>query len=85
MLVTERVPLDAILDQAAELTTSLLIIEYVAPDDSMFRRLTRGRDELHRDLTREVFEGSCRRHFDIVRSQQVEGASRILYVLKKRA
>ena len=48
MLVTERVPLAEIIDLAAELTTNLLIIEYVAPDDSMFRRLTRGREELHR-------------------------------------
>ena len=51
MLVTERVPLADILDLAAELTTNLLVIEFIAPDDSMFQRLTRGREELHKDLT----------------------------------
>ena len=85
MLVTERVPLPDIIDLAAELTTNLLIIEYVAPDDSMFRRLTRGRDELHKDLTAELFEAVVRRHFDIVRVQHVEGATRRLYLLKKRS
>jgi SAM-dependent methyltransferase len=85
MLVTERVPLADIIELAAELTTNLLIIEYVAPDDSMFKRLTRGRDELHQDLTAELFETLCRRYFDIVRVQHVEGATRRLYVLRKKA
>jgi hypothetical protein len=84
MLVTERVPLPEILELAAELTTNLLIIEFVSPEDSMFRRLTRGRDELHRDLTAEAFEAACACHFEIVRSQQVEGATRRLYLLRKR-
>src|SRR4029077_13243294 len=56
MLVTERVPLADIIDLAAELTTDILIIEFISPDDSMFRRLTRGREELHRELTRDLFE-----------------------------
>jgi SAM-dependent methyltransferase len=85
MLVTERVPLADIIDLAAELTTDLLIIEYVAPDDSMFQRLTRGREELHQDLTADLFENLCRRHFDIVRVQHVEGSTRRLYLLRKRA
>src|SRR5271157_3420691 len=53
MLVTERVPLNSIVDQAAELTKDLLVIEFVSPQDSMFRRLVRGREQLHRDLTPE--------------------------------
>ncbi len=85
MLVTERVPLADILDLAAELTTNLLVIEFIAPDDSMFQRLTRGREELHKDLTPELFETLCRRHFEIVRMQYVEGTTRRLYLLRKRA
>ena len=85
MLVTERVPLTDIIDLAAELTTNLLVIEFVAPDDSMFQRLTRGREELHKDLTPELFENQCRRHFEIVRMQHVEGTTRRLYLLRKRA
>jgi SAM-dependent methyltransferase len=83
MLVTERVPLADIIDLAAELTTNLLIIEYIAPDDSMFRRLTRGREELHKDLNQEAFEAICRRHFEIVRTQHVENTTRCLYLMRK--
>jgi ribosomal protein L11 methylase PrmA len=85
MLVTERVPLADILDLAAELTTNLLVIEFIAPDDSMFQRLTRGREELHRDLTPELFESLCARHFETARMQYVEGTTRRLYLLRKRA
>jgi SAM-dependent methyltransferase len=84
MLVTERVPLADIIDLAAELTTDVLVIEFIAPDDSMFRRLTRGREELHKDLNSDLFETVCRRHFDIVRSQHAEDAARWLYLLRKR-
>jgi hypothetical protein len=84
MLVTERVPLNDIIDQAAQLTTDFLLIEFVSPEDSMFRRLARGREELHRDLTSEVFEDSCRRRFEIVHSQHIEGTSRWLYWARRK-
>lgn len=85
MLVTERVPLDSILDMAGELTTATLVIEYVSPADSMFKRLARGRDHLHQGLTSEVFEASLGRHFEIVRKEPIAGAERILYLLRKRS
>lgn len=84
MLVTERIPLAEILDLAAELTNDALLIEFVAPDDSMFRRLTRGRDHLHQDLTPELFEAECRKRFTIARSQHLENTSRWLYLLRKK-
>ncbi len=84
MMVTERVPLDDVLDLAAELTSRLAVIEFIGPEDSMFRRLVRGREHLHQGLTPEVFEASARRHFEILRTQRVEGAERWLYLLAKR-
>lgn len=85
MLVTERVPLNEIVDLAAQLTTNFLIIEFVAPEDPMFQRLLRGRGDLHRGLDHNVFETVCRRRFEIVRAQHQDGSTRWLYVLKKRA
>ena len=85
MLVTERIPLDEIIDIAAELTTDLLVIEFVAPADSMFRRLLRGRDHLFAELTSEVFESECRRRFEIVRSQRLAGTERTLYLMRRRS
>ncbi|HEV8522982.1 MAG TPA: methyltransferase type 12, partial [Terriglobales bacterium] len=59
-----------------------LIIEYVSSEDPMFRRLTRGREELHRDFTQAYFEAVCARHFDTVRKQQQ--TTRALYLLRKK-
>jgi SAM-dependent methyltransferase len=84
MLVTERIPLDEIIDLASELTTDLAIIEFISPEDSMFRRISRGRDHLFVELTQAVFEESCRRRFEIIRSQQIEKATRRLYLLRKK-
>jgi SAM-dependent methyltransferase len=85
MLVTERIPLAEILALAAELSTNLVVAEYVDPQDSMFRRLTRGREHLHQDLNQQVFENACRAHFEIVRSQQLEGTHRRFYLLRRSA
>ena len=84
MLVSERIPLLEIMGLAAELTTDTLIIEFVAPDDPMFRRITRGRDHLFTTLTKEFFEETCRQHFEIVRCQQLDQTSRWLYLMKKK-
>ena len=84
LLVTERIPLDEILNLASELTTSLLIIEFVGPADEMFRRLARGREALHRTLTEEVFAQACAGRFEIVRSLALPGTHRRLFALKKK-
>jgi hypothetical protein len=74
-----------VVDLAADLTRGVAVIKFIAPEDPMFRRLTRGREALHTGLTTAVFETSCRRRFDIVRSQPLgEGSTRTMYVLRKR-
>lgn len=83
ILVTERIPLDEVLALAAELTRDLLLIEFVAPEDKMFQTIARGREHLHAGLTSSAFETACRRQFDIVRSEQIEGTHRRLYLLRK--
>jgi SAM-dependent methyltransferase len=84
LIVTERIPLAEILDLAAELTTELVLIEFVGPEDPMFQRIVRGREHLHRGLSSTVFECACRAHFEIIRSQPLPGAHRTLYLLRKR-
>jgi len=51
--------------------------------DSMFRRLTRGREQLHGSLNADIFESVCRQYFDIVRSVALPGTSRRLYCCRK--
>lgn len=84
LLVTERIPLDEILRMAATLTRSTAIIEYVAPQDEMFRQLTRGRDDLHGSLNETVFERACGKYFEILQVLPVPGTKRRLYALKKK-
>jgi SAM-dependent methyltransferase len=83
MLVSERIPLREIVDVVADLTRDLAVLEFVAPEDPMFQRLTRGRGELFTGLTTEVFESTWRRRFEIVRSQKIEHSDRHLYLLRK--
>lgn len=83
LLVTERVPLQQIIELAAELTTAHAIIEYIGTDDPMFRRLTRGRDHLHADLTQDGFENACLAHFEILARAPLPACSRTLYLLRK--
>jgi ribosomal protein L11 methylase PrmA len=83
VLVSERVPLEDFLDLVAELTRNIAIVEFVAPEDSMFRAIARGRDELHRDLNTGSFEAECARRFRIDRSLRLPGSHRWLYLLRR--
>ncbi len=84
MLVSERVPLEEIIKLAAELSSDIVVMEYVSPADAMFRQLARGREHLHQDLTEEKFEAACRKHFEIVRSRPLKDGHRRVYLLRKR-
>lgn len=84
LLVTDRIPLPEILRLAARLTTGAVIVEFVSASDPMFRKLTRGREDLHLDATPEVFESCALREFTIERSLALPSSSRTLYLLRRR-
>jgi len=83
LLVSDRVPLDSVVDLAADLTRDRLVIEFIAPDDPMFRRIVRGREDLHRNLDESVFAASLRRRFDVVRSAALPGSSRTMFLARR--
>jgi 2-polyprenyl-3-methyl-5-hydroxy-6-metoxy-1,4-benzoquinol methylase len=85
LLVTDRIPLYDIVNLAAELTTGHLVLEYVAKNDPMFQRITRGREALHADFTQEAFEAACQQRFNVIEKHPVKGNLRWLYLLGKRA
>ncbi len=85
LLVSERVRLEQVLELAAALTTSFLVIEFVAPDDEMFRRITRGREHLHAELDEKCFERAIGVHFNIVKSLPLPGTKRTMYCLTKKS
>ena len=84
LLVSERIPLPEVMRLASELTTDLLVIEFVAPADPMFRRIARGRDHLHESLTREYFEEVSRRYFEIARAERLGDTHRTIYMLRRK-
>ncbi len=84
LLVTERIPLAEIFRLAARATSLLLVAEFIAPQDAMFRRLTRGRESLHATLDAKMFEQACTPYFEIVRSLALPGTQRRMYCLKRR-
>lgn len=85
LLVTDRVPLPEIINLAAELTRSLLLIEFVPVSDPMFQRLLRGRGALFAQYDRQSFERACETHFSVVRTADLPGTQRRLYLLRKKA
>jgi SAM-dependent methyltransferase len=85
LLVTERIPLHDVIDLAADLTTRHLVLEYVAKDDPLFQRITRGREALHADFTQEAFEVACQQRFSLIAKHPVKGTLRWVYLLGKRA
>ena len=84
LTLTERVPLPWILDLAADLTRRTLVIEYVSAEDPFYRRLLRGRDDLHTGDTREAFEAALGLRFLIRRQQSIMDGRRHLYWCEKR-
>ncbi len=83
LLVTERVPLREIINLAADLTTSFVVLEFVPLSDPMFQRLLRGRDALHAGFCQKLFEEACGQRFEVIRAADVPGTERRLYLLKK--
>jgi len=83
MMVTERVPLPEIFSLIAEVTNGILIIEFVPPDDPMFKIISRGRDHLFTYLDNDYFQAEAKKHFEIVKSEKLADSNRWLYLLKK--
>ena len=83
LLVNERVPLPAILQLAADLTTQWAIVEYIDPQDALFQRIVRGREALHESVTPANFESAAAAVFQLIESHEVSPTRRI-YILRKR-
>jgi hypothetical protein len=83
LLITNRIPLDEIVDLIARLSARHLILELVDRTDSRFQRLTRGNRDLYSDLTIEAQERAFAGRFRVVERCPLEGIPRTLYVMEK--
>jgi hypothetical protein len=84
LLVTDRVPLEEIIELLAELSRDLVVVEYVGPADPNFLRIVRGRQALHRGLDPAAFENACAARFHIVRTLPIDGMDRRMYLLRRK-
>ena len=83
LLVSDRIPLGELVDLAAELSTQAVVVEYVGPDDDMFRRIAKGREDLHADLCPASFEAAWQRRFALADAKPVPGTGRRMYLFVK--
>ena len=83
LVVTERIPLEAVVDAVAQIATGRVIVEYVGPSDPCFRRIARGRDALYQHATRAAFEAAFGRRFRVIRSEPLTGCERQIYLLER--
>ena len=83
LLVTERIPLLEIIKLMSEITKDTLIIEFIPPDDPMFKQIARGRDQLFENLNDEIFRQVCAKYFRIIRFEKLANSNRQIYLLKK--
>jgi SAM-dependent methyltransferase len=84
LVVTERIPLEDLFALAAEISREFMLIEFVAPQDPMFQRIVRGREALYSHLTQERFEAAAQPCWELVRSRQITGLNRWLYLYRRR-
>jgi hypothetical protein len=84
LLVTNRIPLDEVVDLIARLSTRHVILELVDRSDPMFRRLARGNQHLYEDLTIAMQERTFAERFRVIDRCELEGIPRTLYVMEKR-
>ncbi|MEU8262240.1 class I SAM-dependent methyltransferase [Micromonospora sp. NPDC048999] len=87
LAIGRNVPLDAVLDQLAALTTpgGTLVVEYVHPEDPMARRLLANKpDGLFPDYRREAFEALLVARGRIIRRVELPSGTRTLYQVVTR-
>jgi len=85
LLVTERIPLAAILDLIADLTSNIAIVEFVSSKDPMFQKMASVNQDLYHGVSNDAFEQACHRRFTILRSMRLPLSERWLHVLRKKS
>lgn len=84
LMLAGGVPLAEILVFLGQLSSGIVVVEFVPRDDPMFVVLARGRDALHENHTRERFVALCQRDFDVIRADRFPGSGREVFALRKK-
>lgn len=84
LLVSANLSLEAARDLLYDLTDDHLVLEFVPPDDPMFRRLLRFRDENFEWLTLDRCRVALTERFALAEERPIPGTPRTLLFLRKR-
>ncbi len=84
ILITKGIPLPEITNLFHRLTRRYLVLELIGRECPMFQSLLRGRDALYAEFSLETQENILGRNFTVLRSHQLTGMDRRLYLLEKR-
>jgi ribosomal protein L11 methylase PrmA len=84
LAIGRNIPLGRIATQLGKLAPQL-IIEFVPRDDPMVRTLLATREDVFPDYTPDGFAAAFATVFDTVATAPVEGSSRVLHLLRRRA
>ena len=84
LIVSGNLSPEAIRDQLFDLSERDLVVEYVPPDDPMFRRLLAGRTERFDELTLPKFRETFQRRFHLLREADIPNSQRTLLFFRKR-
>ena len=83
LMVTNRQPLERIMDLLAGLTNDFLIVEYIGKSDSMFKLLIKNRRESYDYFEEEFFKSVSSRRFSIIKEAVIPGMDRKIFIMKK--
>jgi len=84
LLISGNLPVTAVRDMMWELTARDLVIEFIPPEDEMFRRLLRFRKDLFGDLSLDAFREAFLARFDLLDERPIPNSKRIMLFLRKK-
>jgi len=84
LLITSRIPMDAIRDLFYELTESYLVVEFIGRNDDMFQTLLALREDIYSEITPEAFISIFNHKFDLINQLKINNTERILFTFKKK-
>jgi 2-polyprenyl-3-methyl-5-hydroxy-6-metoxy-1,4-benzoquinol methylase len=84
LIVTERIPLEYVIKLLFDLETPYILIEWVSPDDSRFREISKTHGDLYAAFTIESFRQAMNRYFKVIECLPLQGGTRILHYCERR-
>jgi SAM-dependent methyltransferase len=82
LLLADQVPLEAVLEQLAEITRRHAVVEWVPREDVQFAGLCRGRENLYNQLDESYFAEKLAARFTVLRQERLTNG-RTLWLVEK--